>query len=67
MKQLTLTLSLILGLATSVSANDKDFAVGDVFFCQMEAYVEWEWSAKRLQEYKRGKFKFTIADTNESA
>lgn len=63
MRYLILTLSLIIGLATSVSANDKPFAVGDVFFCQMEEYVVWEWSDKKLEQFKKEKFKFTIADS----
>jgi len=55
MRYLILTLSLFLGLATSVSANARNFAVGDVFFCQMEEFVAWEWKdakalAKRMYE-----------------
>ena len=65
MRNLNLTLSLILGLATSVSANNKHFSVGDVFFCQMEEFVSWEWKGgKGLVNYRLEKFKFTISDRN---
>ena len=63
MRHLILTLSLILG-ATSVSANDRNFAVGDVFFCKMEEFVEWVWDQKKLLHYKQEKFKFNISDRN---
>ena len=63
MKHLILTLSLILG-ATSVSANDKPFAVGDVFFCQMEAFTQWKGTDRKLKNYKLEKFKFSIVDLN---
>ena len=64
MKHLTLTLSLILGLATSVSANDKDFAVGDVFFCETKKSVGWVWAdEKQLQSYNLERFKFSIVDS----
>jgi hypothetical protein len=52
MKHLILTLSLILG-ATSVSANEKPFAVGDVFFCEMEAFTEWDGIVRKLKNYKK--------------
>ena len=62
MKHLILTLSLILG-ATSVRANDKPFAVGDVFFCQMEKSVQWVWDdEKQFRNYKPERFKFSIVD-----
>lgn len=64
MRYLTLTLSLILGLATSVSANNKPFAVGDVFFCQMQAHVAWQGTEDKLKYYKLEKFKFSIVDSN---
>jgi len=62
MKHLTLTLSLILGLATIANANEKRFSVGDVFFCQMEAFTEWNWKERNLKNYKLEKFKFSIVD-----
>ena len=61
MKHLTLSLFLILGLATSVSAEDKPLAVGDVFFCEMLANVDYSFSEKRLKNYVLEQFKFTIA------
>ena len=64
MKHLILTLSLILGLGTSVSANNKPFEVGDVFYCQMEAFTEWNWNERKLTNYKLEKFKFSIVDPN---
>ena len=65
MKHLILKLSLILGLATSVSANNKPFAVGDVFYCQMEEFVSWKWKdAERFKKFKLEKFRFTISDKN---
>ena len=62
MRNLILTLSLILGLGTSVSANDKPFAVGDVFFCQGEVLVEWDWEKKELIRYNTQNFQFSIID-----
>ena len=64
MKQLLLILGLSLGLATSVSANDKPFAVGDVFFCEMEVFSSWDLSERKLKNYKLDKFKFSIVDPN---
>ena len=63
MKQFILSISLILG-ATVVSANDKPFAVGDVFFCQMEEFVQWNWNDRKLQKYVLEKFKFSIVNPN---
>ena len=64
MRHLTLTLSLILGLATSVSAEDKPFKVGDVFFCQMDKLVYYDWKAngEKLGVYKNENFRFTISE-----
>ena len=62
MRHLILTLSLLLGLTTSVSANNKSFEAGDVFFCQTEAYTDWDWEEKKLKNYKLEKFKFSISD-----
>ena len=62
MKHLTLTLSLILGLATSVSANNKPIKVGDVFFCQMEEFTQWDVKERKFNYYELEKFKFSIVD-----
>ena len=62
MRHLILTLSLLLGLATSVSANDKPYEVGDVFYCQMESFLSWEWEKNKPTRYETEKFKFTIKD-----
>ena len=61
MRHLILTLSLILGLATSVSADNRPLKVGDVFFCEMLANVDYSFSEKRLKNYVLEKFKFTIS------
>ncbi|MDA9666390.1 hypothetical protein N9T72_01440 [bacterium] len=62
MKNLILTLSLILG-ATSVSAEDKPFKVGDVFFCETVKFVEWDWNGEpQFINYKPLRFKFSIVD-----
>ena len=56
-------MSLILGLATSVSANYKSFAVGDVFFCDTIKSVGWRWNEEqKFINYKLEKFKFSIVD-----
>ena len=69
MRYLILTLSLILGLATSVSASsakekyiENAFKVGDVFYCVMDEFIEWNWDEKKFNKYKLEKFKFTITD-----
>ena len=63
MRHLILTLSLILGLATSVSANNKPFAVGDVFYCDTIKDVGWVWADKQqFKNYTPEKFKFSIVD-----
>lgn len=62
MKHLILSLSLLLGLATSVSANDKPIEAGDVFFCQMEEFTQWDVKERKLKNYKLEKFKFSIVD-----
>ena len=63
MKHILLTISLIFG-ATAVSANNKDFAVGDVFYCQMEAFTKWNWNDRKLKNYILEKFRFSIVDRN---
>ena len=62
MKHLVLTLFLVLGLATSVSANDKSFEVGDEFFCTMDTYTVWDPSIKQLVNRTPEKFKLSIVD-----
>ncbi len=63
MKYLTLSLSLILGLTTAANANDRPFAVGDVFFCETLKSVLWEWGGVRgFKNFKPEKFKFSIVD-----
>ncbi len=62
MKKLLLILSFTLGLTTAANANTKDFAVGDVFFCEMEAFLSWEWDEGKVVNYKPQKFKFTVSD-----
>ena len=63
MRHLILTLSLILGLVTSVSANDKPFAVGDVFYCEAVKSVGWRWNEEqKFIDYKSENFKFSIVD-----
>ena len=56
-------MSLVLGLATSLSANDKPFAVGDVFFCETLKDVGWVWADdKQFKNYTLENFKFSIID-----
>ena len=62
MKKLSLILLLTLGLTTALNANTKNFAVGDVFFCETIEDVEWVWDENRLKKYKLEKFKFSIVD-----
>ena len=63
MKQIFITLSFLLGLATSVSANDKPFEVGDVFFCETLKFVEWDWNDEpKFKNYRPERFKFSIID-----
>ena len=60
MKQILVTLTLIVGLGTQVSADDKPFTVGDVFFCEMEMNALWGWDNKRLIKQKLERFKFSV-------
>ena len=53
----------ILG-AGSVHVNAKALSVGDVFTCQMEAFVQWDWEKTELTGYQKEQFKFSITDQN---
>lgn len=64
MKQILITLSLILGINASVSADDKAFAINDAFSCQMKAIVMWDWNTEMLTNGKLEKFYFIVADAN---
>ena len=50
--------------AGSVHANAKALSVGDVFTCQMEAFVQWDWEKTELTGYQKEQFKFSITDEN---
>ena len=47
-----------------VNANAKALSVGDVFSCQMEAFVQWDWEKTKLTGYQKERFKFSITDQN---
>ena len=47
-----------------VNANAKALSVGDVFSCQMEAFVQWDWEKTELTGYYKEQFKFSITDQN---
>ena len=57
MRYLTITLSLILGLATSVSADNKSLKAGDIFVCQMDFHGRWDSDDKVLYKDSLKKFK----------
>ena len=63
MKYLLILLYFILS-GSAVNANAKAFAVGDVFTCQMEAFVQWDWEKTELTGYQKEQFKFSITDEN---
>ena len=50
--------------AGTVNANAKALSVGDVFTCQMEAFVQWDWEKTELTRYQKEHFKFSITDQN---
>ena len=50
--------------AGTVNANAKALSVGDVFICQMEAFVQWDWENTELTGYQKEQFKFSITDQN---
>ena len=47
-----------------VNANAKALSVCDVFSCQMEAFVQWDWEKTKLTGYQKERFKFSITDQN---
>ena len=63
MKYLLLFLYFIFSAGT-VNANAKALSVGDVFTCQMEAFVQWDWEKTELTGYQKEQFKFSITDEN---
>jgi hypothetical protein len=63
MKYLLILLYFILS-AGAVNANGQALAVGDVFTCQMEAFVQWDWENAELTGYQKEQFKFSITDQN---
>ena len=63
MKYLLIVLYFILS-AGAVNANAKALAFGDVFTCQMEAFVQWDWEKTELTGYQKEQFKFSITDEN---
>ena len=50
--------------AGTVNANARALSVGDVFTCQMEAFVQWDWEKTELTGYQKEQFKFSITDQN---
>jgi len=42
--------------AGAANANAKALAVGDVFACQMEAFVQWDWEKTELTGYQKEQF-----------
>ena len=66
MKYLFIFLYLIFS-AGSVHANAKALSVGDVFTCQMEAFVQWDWEKTELTGYQKEQFKFSIVAISYAA
>ena len=50
--------------AGTVNANAKALSIGEVFTCQMEAFVQWDWEKTELTGYQKEQFKFSITDEN---
>ena len=63
MKYFLILLYLIFSVGT-VNATAKALAVDDVFTCQMEAFVQWDWEKTELTGYQKEQFKFSITDEN---
>ena len=63
MKYFLILLYLIFSVGT-VNANARALSVGDVFTCQMEAFVQWDWEKTELTAYQKEQFKFSITDEN---
>ena len=63
MKYFLIFLYFILSAGT-VNANAKALSVGDIFTCQMEAFVQWDWEKTELTGYQKEQFKFSITDQN---
>jgi len=63
MKYFLIFLYLIFSVGT-VNATAKALAVDDVFTCQMEAFVQWDWEKTELTGYQKEQFKFSIIDQN---
>lgn len=63
MKYLLILLYSILS-AGAVNANVKALSVGDVFTCQMEAFVQWDWDKTELTGYQKEQFRFSITEQN---
>ena len=55
MKYFVILLYFILS-AGAVNANAKALSVGDVFNCQMEALVQWDWEKTVLTGYQKEQF-----------
>ena len=63
MKYFLIFLYLIFSVGT-INANARALSVGDVFTCQMEAFVQWDWEKTELTGYQKEQFKFSITDEN---
>ena len=59
MKYLLLFLYFIFSAGT-VNANAKALSVGDVFTCQMEAFVQWDWEKTELTGYQKEQFNLVL-------
>ena len=57
MKYLLIFLYFIFSAGT-VNANAKALSVGDVFSCQMEAFVQWDWEKTELTGYQKEQFNY---------
>ena len=55
---------LFYGLASVASSAERPFSTGDVFLCDMEEHVGWDWQERKFKRYTIESFKFTISDRN---